>query len=316
MSKLILAPIRGVTTAIYRKVYSDFFSGIDEAMAPFIPTTKGEKVSRSHFKDILFENNINSIPLIPQLIGKKSSEFINAINFLQKYGYSEVNLNMGCPATQIINKGRGSGLISDPKFTETLLSEIIEKSSAKISIKIRLGVENPNDIFELIPTINSIGISSCTIHPRTAAQGYSGDIDLDRYGKALQMINKPVILSGDINNLQIFQKVKNSYPETAAWMLGRGVLQNPFLPSIIKNEHDENNKSYITIKKFHDKLYKEYSKILFGPAPLLGRMKEVWSYLYLYFDYRDGKKIFKKVKKSVNPNNYLKHVNNFFESII
>lgn len=310
-TKLILAPIRGVTTTSFRNIYSKYFCGLDEAMAPFIPTTHGKKISSSHMKEISPEYNKANFPLIPQLIGKNSEDFIQAANYIATLGYNEVNWNLGCPAPTIRKKQRGSGLIPYPLKIEKFLKEATKKSDCSISVKIRLGVENPEELFNLIPIFNESGILNLTIHPRTALQGYEGKPDIDRYQKALSLLNIPVIYSGDINDLDFFNFLRDKCPKTSAWMIGRGLLYDPFLPSILKGLCTPNDKDLLIIKKFHDELFSVYEEELFGPASLLGRMKELWSYLHKSFP--KGDKLFKKIKKAVTIKKYSSVIEEYFK---
>lgn len=312
-TKFILAPIRGVTTTAYRNIFSKYFSGIDEAMAPFIPTTHGKRISNSHMKEILPENNSASFPLIPQLIGKNSEDFIQAANYIADLGYKEVNWNLGCPAPTIRKKQRGSGLIPFPNLIESFLTEVCQFSKCNVSVKIRLGVEDPDEIFKVIPILNNSKISNLTIHPRTALQSYDGVPDIVRYKKALSECTMPIIYSGDINDLNFFKKLEERCPQTEGWMLGRGVLYDPYLPAILKSECKESDRDLWQIKKFHDELFSIYEEELYGPASLLGRMKELWSYLHKSFP--KGDKLFKKIRKSTSIKKYSSVIEEYFKSL-
>lgn len=302
-TKLILAPIRGVTTAIFRNIYNKYFSGIDEAIAPFITTTHGKKISESHMKEILPKKNNTTFSLIPQLIGNNREDFIQAAKYIFNNDYKEVNWNLGCPAPTIRKKQRGAGLIIFPEKIETFLKGLDKELEGNVSVKIRLGLENPDDIFKIIPILNNSPISSLTIHPRTALQSYNGVPDIERYKKALSLCKMPVIYSGDINDSVFYEKLKKETAETTGWMLGRGLLMDPFLPALIKEEIKGKDRDLNRIINFHDELFSCYEKELFGPASLLGRMKELWSYLHRSFS--EGDKLFKKIKKATTISKYM-----------
>lgn len=51
------------------------------------------------------------------------------------------------------------------------------------------------------------------------------------------------------------------------------------------------------LKQFHDQIYTNYQKVLFGEKTVLFKMKELWTYLAPLFT--DSKKYAKKIKKSV-----------------
>lgn len=319
--KLILAPIRGITTAEFRRIYIKHFTGLDSAMAPFIPTTKGKKVAISHLKDILIENNIKKLPLTPQLISKNGEDFVAMANRIYPMGYKTINWNLGCPSPTIVNKQRGSGMLPYPDKIKEFLDIVIPGISGKLSIKIRLGFLSPDEIFKIIPILNQYPIADLTIHLRTGKQMYNGEIDLERFKQCLKLSKIPVVYNGDITNLEFFRMLLRKFPKVNSWMIGRGVLRNPFLPEQIKkigtdncfsetsdtlgfSKQSQNNLgidcsnsnhsdsdslslsllSLDKIKVFHDELFEEYRNVLFGEAHLLGRMKELWAYLAFYFD--------------------------------
>jgi tRNA-dihydrouridine synthase len=188
-TKLILAPIRGVTTAIYRSVYIKHFDGFDEALAPFIPTTIGDKISTSHLSDILPENNINGLPTTPQLIGNNAEDFVRMANHIHQLGYDSINWNLGCPYPTVVNKKRGAGLLPLPDKIEAFLDKVIPVLKCRLTIKTRLGLNNPDELIALIPLFNNYPVKELIIHPRTAKQSYSGTVDLKRYGACLDMGN-------------------------------------------------------------------------------------------------------------------------------
>ena len=94
--RLILAPLLGVTTADFRRVFASQYSGFNEALAPFVSTTKGNPPARAHFRDLLPERNLNGMPLVPQLIGKSGEEFLMAAKILhENMGFTHINWNIG-----------------------------------------------------------------------------------------------------------------------------------------------------------------------------------------------------------------------------
>ena len=136
--------MRGVTTRHYRTAFSHHFQGLDAEMAPFIPTVGGVGVNPKHLKDVHPETH-SDLPLIPQLIGNNADDFVKMCHALHDLGYEEVNWNLGCPHKPVRKKQRGSGLLPDPDRIDALLEQICAESPCKISVKIRLGVEDPTE---------------------------------------------------------------------------------------------------------------------------------------------------------------------------
>lgn len=291
---LILAPMRGVTTVHYRKAFVRHFGGLDAEMAPFITTVPAETIHPRLLRDVLPENN-SDLPLIPQLLSKSAGEFITMARALHDLGYEEVNWNLGCPHKPIRNKGRGSGLLPHPDQVDALLTDICADSPCRVSVKVRLGVSSQSELLKLIPVLNRHPLSEVIIHPRTAEQMYDGTVDLDAFAEAYERIEHPVCYNGDIHSLAFFQSVETRFPEIERFMLGRGLLANPFLCEQIRSRSPEIENATERLKAFHDEVLENYRSVIDGDLPMLGKMKEFWSYPSQHLS--NGRKFLKKVKK-------------------
>ena len=305
---LILAPMRGITTMHYRKAFVHHFGGLDAEMAPFISTVPADKINPKLLRDVLPENN-SGLPLIPQLIGKNADEFVNMAKALHDIGYEEVNWNLGCPHKPIRNKGRGSGLLPHPERVDALLDTICTESPCKVSVKVRLGVADKSELLKLIPVLNRHPLSEVIIHPRTAEQMYDGMVDLDAFAKAYEQVKHPVCYNGDINSLSFYQNVKQRFPKITRWMLGRGLLANPFLCEQIKSGSSKPENAIQRLRAFHDDVFENYRSVIDGDLPMLGKMKEFWAYPALHLS--NGRNFLKKVKKCPRLATYTQILNEY-----
>jgi tRNA-dihydrouridine synthase B len=291
---LILAPMRGITTMHYRKAFVRHFGGLDAEMAPFITTVPAAKINPKLLKDVLPENN-SGLPLIPQLLGKDAGEFVNMANALHNLGYNEINWNLGCPHKPVRNKGRGSGLLPHPEKIDALLETICAESPARISVKVRLGISGKSDLLNLIPILNRHPLSEVIIHPRTAEQMYDGTVDLNAFAEACELIKHPVCYNGDIFDQSFFQTLETYCIGTHRFMLGRGLLANPFLCEQIKGRNSDIGNPMDRLRAFHDEVFENYRSVIDGDLPMLGKMKEFWSYPAQNFS--NARKFLKKIKK-------------------
>jgi tRNA-dihydrouridine synthase B len=308
-SVFYMAPIQGITNSIYRNTFSEFFNGFDLAVAPFISTVQGKKISRSYIKDILPENN-TGMPVVPQLMSNRGDDFINLAVRLFDLGYDTVNWNLGCPFPMVAKKKRGSGLLPYPEQIDSFLSHVIPRIPGQISIKCRLGRNQDDEIFRLIPVFNRYPLKEVMIHPRTGVQMYEGPVNLDRFEICLEQIKHPVVYNGDIRCLDDFLVLSNRLKKVDRWMIGRGVLINPFLPEILKTKEDRITGKLQKIKDFHDCLLEHYKASMSGPAHLLDKMKGLWYYLSHAFQNPDL--IFKKIKKVKSIDKFEQIVSDFF----
>ena len=307
---LILAPMRGLTGHIYRNIFTRHFGGLDMAMAPFIPTVKAHRIKDSLVKDLRPEVN-RLLPVVPQLIGRDPDDFVVMAEHLADMGYGELNWNLGCPWPMVVKRRRGSGLLRHPDLIEATLDRVVGHVRCRLSLKVRLGVEQPDQLLALVPLINRYELSEVIIHPRTARQMYDGKPDLDMFGRCLDAIDHPVAYNGDINSPEDFDRMSARFPQVHRWMLGRGVLADPFLALSIRGQPPVPADRCPRIHAFVGELYAVYREELFGPRPILGKMKELW--LYLSRSFADGPRILKKIQRSQTLEEYERIVNTFFE---
>jgi tRNA-dihydrouridine synthase len=303
-----MAPMRGLTEAVYRNTYSRHFKGIHMAVSPFITTVIG-KISNKHIKDVLPQNN-QAIPLIPQLLSKDFQGFINMAIKLFDLGYEEINWNLGCPYSMVANKMRGSGLLPYPEIIDQFLETVLVKIPNRLSIKLRLGRYHADEILSLIPVLNAYPLSGLIIHSRTAVQMYEGIPNLDQFEKCLSLSKNSVIYNGDIQSPSDFTMICERFSSVDGIMMGRGLLSNPFLGEMIEDSHVQ--LALPRLKAFHDDLYNQYQNILSGSGHVLGKMKEHWKYLSQMFD--NSHHILKRIQRTVNFRQYESRVSEAFFS--
>ena len=236
---LILAPMQGLTELMFRKVYHTCFPGaLDLAISPFLSLTHGNLADAwKKIDDVLPEANQDSIPVIPQILGKEPVEFVELANRLHEIGYSEVNWNIGCPMRRVTAKHRGSGILPFPDEVRSILDYIMPRLRPALSVKMRLGLHSPDEIFNLIPILNDYPLLNITIHPRTGKQQYSGQVDLDTFEQTLPLLKHQVIYNGDLCTVADFRRLRQRFPKIQHYMIGRGILYDPLLPLKIKNNH-------------------------------------------------------------------------------
>ncbi|NWH03496.1 tRNA-dihydrouridine synthase family protein [Desulfobacter latus] len=311
---LILAPLQGLTDVVFRQAYARHFSGIDQAMAPFISTMSSRRLKPSRLKDVDPALN-TALPVIPQILGNNPDDFIYLGDYLFDMGYTQVNWNLGCPHSKIAKKLRGSGLLSHPDKIDAFLSRVIPAMKPALSVKIRLGRKSKEEIHDLIAMFNTHKLEEIILHPRTGEQMYTGTADVDAFERAMNACNHSMVYNGDIVDKASWGKIRQRFPEIRRFMIGRGILSNPFLPEQIKGlKTDSQNKDSQTherLKNFHADLFNSYKQVFSGPGHLIGRMKGVWSYLGLSFE--NSKKPLKKLLKSNSEQDYLDRVGEFWE---
>ena len=181
----------------------------------------------------------------------------------------------------------------------------------RLSLKIRLGRKTSDEINKLIPIFNRYPLQEIIIHPRTGTQMYDGEPDLGAFEKCVGLTDHRIIYNGDITDLKFFKELTTRFKTIEAWMIGRGAIINPFLPAIIKTGQDNFSNQVETFRYFYEELFEEYQRVFSGPGHLLERMKGFWTYFSQAF--KDGRKIRKKIHRTLKLKRYLEIVERFFE---
>ncbi|SEW14793.1 tRNA dihydrouridine synthase [[Clostridium] fimetarium] len=306
------APMEGLTGHIYRNSHNAFFNhnNIEKYFSPFIVANQSESFKTRELNDLLPENN-QGLVLIPQLLTNNAKDFIHTANKLKVMGYDEVNLNLGCPSGTVVSKNRGSGFLAKKEELDAFLDEIYSASMTKISIKTRIGKDNPEEFYDLIEIFNKYPIEELIIHPRIQKDFYKNKPNLEIFKEALSLSKNPVCYNGDIFTIEDYKKFIENFPSVGTLMIGRGLLANPAMVSEITNNAklDKN-----ILKEFHDQIYRDYQSILFGDRNVLFKMKEIWTYMIQAFP--DNTKYAKKIKKAERLCDYEEAVSSLFKEQI
>ena len=313
--KISLAPIQGVTDYHFRNTFQKFFGGVDIFYSPFLRLDKDMQLKKSKIKDVLPENNVN-INLVPQILTNNADEFIYLSKYMFDLGYEHLNWNLGCPFAMVINKELGSGLLPHFNKINDLLEKVIPNIQSKLSIKMRIGLENDDDIFKILTILDNYPITEIIIHPRTGKQMYKGEVNTDVFENCLKLTKHKISYNGDITNLEDFQKLKNRFENINSWMIGRGLVANPFLAEQIKqNEIGSLENKMLRFKEFHNALVREYLDRLEGSSHFLNKMRIFWEYFSISFS--NSHKVYKQIKKATTIEKYHSAVEqNFQESWI
>ena len=339
---LSLGPFQGITDAPFRNVFKRHFGGIDKFYTPFFTGIHKE----DHAKNLQGEeidprcNDVET--LTPQILSTDAEEILRFAKQCKELGYKEINLNMGCPFPRVANKKRGCGLLPYPEKVDAMLEQVFETIDIKFSVKCRLGYFNPNEIDAIIPIFNKFPLSELIIHPRIGKQLYKGEADVERFKALMPQINAPLVYNGDIVSVESFERIRDAVQPVHQFMLGRGILANPFLAEDIKSSviARRNNEaiqksdfldcfvprkcsafdgvkdvSDNRINRLHNyvlDLYEDRLRHAGGSPKVLGRMKELWSYLMYSFD--EPQDIWRKIKKINALKDYEEAVETVFRS--
>ena len=307
----ISSPLQSFTDFRFRNAHQKYFGGIDTYYAPYIRLNGKFEIKPIYHRDLIQKNNhVND--LIPQIMTNSKEEFLFVADYVQKLGYSELNWNLGCPYPMVVNRCMGSGLINDPDRIDEILDAVHSNTDITVSMKMRLGYEVNTEIIDVLPILDKYPIKSIGIHARLGKQLYKGGVDLDGFEKCIDNTKHLIYYNGDIVSLDAFHQLKERFPTINHWMVGRGLIANPFLPLMLKNEIESLPSDYLeTFKQFHDTLLDQHTAALSGDKHVIMKMSSYWEYFEELFP--DSNREIKKIKKSKSLDVYSNHFSNFLE---
>ena len=293
-----LAPLDGITKVVFRRVHYAMFGGPDRYFIPFFSPTDQHILTQRDRRELDAANN-GPMPLVPQVMTRRAEDFLWAAEVLADLGYSEVNLNLGCPSGTVTAKGKGSGFLAHPEELDRFFDQVFSAIKQPVSVKTRLGYETPEEFYHLLEIYNRYPIVNLTIHPRIRKEKYRGPIHYDVFAWAVAQSRNPVCYNGDLLTVEDCTAFAQNFPAVEAVMIGRGAVADPALFRKIRGGAAATRRE---LEAFTAELYRQYREFYGQPQPAAQRMKEVWFYLIHLFE--NGDKLDKKLRRSRGPAAY------------
>ena len=304
--KYYMAPLESVTTWIYRQAHAKIYGRLDKYFIPFLEPHEKRDFKTRELQEILPEHNEN-IYAVPQILTNRSEGFIKLAKALKDWGYEEINLNLGCPSKTVVTKGKGSGFLAKPEELERFLTEIFDALSGevKISVKTRIGKEDPEEFPVLLKLFNKYPMEELIIHPRVQKDGYGNVPRLELYELAEKQSVNPLCYNGDLYTQEQIWNFAERFPGTERLMFGRGFLRDP---GLLYNEGKDSKDIFEKFWAFHDLVYEGYQERNMGDRNVLFKMKELWS--YQVYQFSEPERLFKTFKKVQDCNEYEQMIRN------
>ena len=304
-----VAPMEGLTDRVWRQAHQKWFAfpgAPARYYAPFISPPENRVLIKKKMAELAPAANPGA-PVVPQLLAKDGELAAWMIAELRKLGYTEVNLNFGCPSGTVTAKGKGSGMLRDLARLDAFLAAVFANTDGPISVKTRLGVEKPEEFDAVLDVYNKYPIRELTIHPRVMRQLYRGQADRAAFAAALPRCRMPVCYNGDVTTVDDLRGLEAQFPNLAGIMVGRGIIADPALLRKACGGADATREE---LRGYLDDLYHGYTELFGSAGCAVSRMKGHWFYLIHKFE--GSEKLEKQLRKSREPWEYEVVVNQIF----
>ena len=299
------APLEGLTDSIYRKLHYQYFGGPDRYYTPFLSPTVHRALTNREKRE-LPRADLVGIPVVPQVLTKNAEDFVWLAQVCLERGYSEINLNLGCPSGTVTSKGKGAGMLRDLDVLDRFLDGIFSQSPLFISIKTRIGFERPEEWEQLLALYNRYPMVELIIHPRVRKDFYNGPVDMEAFRYAFRESKAPVCYNGGLCTRRDLANIQAEFPRLSAVMLGRGLIADPGL--LVPSGTDVK-----TLENFHDALLEEYVRAFGSERNAMFRMKENWRYWLCKFT--DSQKLGKLIRKTTSMTEYKSITRQIFSTL-
>jgi tRNA-dihydrouridine synthase B len=191
-------------------------------------------------------------PLAIQIFGSEPAAMAEAARMVEAAGADIVDMNFGCPVRKVTKTGAGAHLLEHPDLACRITEAVANAVSVPLSVKMRRGVEDGSRAcLELGPRLVAAGAATLTLHPRSAQQMYTGVADHTLTAELVELVDVPVIASGDITSRASAEGVLAATGASAV-MVGRGAQGNPWaLREIVFGEAEQPSREEVAAELIH-----------------------------------------------------------------
>lgn len=268
----VLAPMEDVTDIVFRHVVAragrpDVFMTEFTNAASFCSqlgnfSTRGRLV-----------HDATEQPIVAQIWGTQPAQIAAMAQALAHQDFVGIDLNMGCPAKDVVKIGAGSGLIRQSELAVQLI-QAAQTGELPVSVKTRLGFSSLDEMIPWLTTLLQQRLANLTVHLRTRREMSKVPAHYELIPAIVALRDQlapqtTLTINGDIANYQQAQRLHDQYPGVDGYMIGRGVFADPFCFTQHVAEHSQ--AELIELFRYHLDQYDQYRQIMPVERPELVR---------------------------------------------
>jgi tRNA-dihydrouridine synthase B len=222
--RLVLAPMAGVSVQAFRRQGRRYGAGlVCSEMVSCAGLSHGNERTLGYLRIARDEH-----PLAVQIFGSEPEVMAEAARMVEDAGADLVDINFGCPVRKVTKTGAGATLLEEPDRACRIVESVANAVAVPVSVKMRRGLDNGSRAALAVgPKLVEAGAASLTLHPRSARQMYTGTADHELTAELVDVVDVPVIASGDVDTRDRAEEVLET-TGCAAVMVGRAAQGNPW----------------------------------------------------------------------------------------
>jgi len=234
-TRVVLAPMAGVSVQAFRRQGRRYGAGL--VCSEMVSCAGLEHRNERTLGYLRIASDEH--PLAVQIFGSDPATMAEAARMVEAAGADLVDINFGCPVRKVTKTGAGATCLAEPERAAAIVRAVAGAVSVPVSVKMRRGLENGSrTCLEVGPRLVDAGAATLTLHPRSAKQMYTGEADHSLTAELVELVDVPVIASGDVTSRARAQAVLAT-TGAAAVMVGRAAQGNPWAIREILGEGGE-----------------------------------------------------------------------------
>lgn len=283
---ILFAPLQGYTDSLYRQLHHELVGGVQAYFTPFLRWEKGGLRAKDR-KELEPQGEV---PTVVQVIACDREEMARLCDVVQQAGHSRIDLNLGCPFPLQTRAGRGSALLPHPEKVAPLLREMEARPEVQFSVKMRLGMEQPDEWCALLPMLQETPLRLLTVHARIARQQYAGEPQMEQFERLYESCTLPLAYNGDLTTPAQIAALQHRFPRLRAVMIGRGLLARPTLAQEYRSQEAYSLPRRLAIAKA---MHQRILASPLDPSQRLTHIRALWEYQEALLDKRSYKNLMK-----------------------
>ncbi len=236
---LVLSPMVDVTDPAFRGLAKAHGADVTcSEMIAAVGLVHGNRTAWS-----LVERAPNESPYGVQFMSADPATIRDAVRQLaERVKVEFVDVNLGCPAPNILKSCAGGFLMRDPalagKVVAAARAAADEAGIPHVSAKMRLGPDASRLTYlEVGQAVTDAGADWVTLHARTVAQGYSGDAEWGHIARLVEHLDAPVLGNGDLRTPEDVVRMRDT-TGCAGFFVARAAMRDPTVFSRMRKALD------------------------------------------------------------------------------
>jgi tRNA-dihydrouridine synthase B len=247
-SRVVLAPMAGVSVQAFRRQGRRYGAGL--VCSEMVSCAGIEHRNERTLGYLRVAGDEH--PLAIQIFGSEPQAMAEAARMVEAAGADIVDMNFGCPVRKVTKTGAGAHLLDHPDLACRITEAVSSAVSVPVTVKMRRGVENGSrTALEVGPRLVEAGAAALALHPRSAAQMYTGYADHSLTAELVELVDVPVVASGDVTSRAKAQAVLDATGASAV-MVGRGAQGNPWaIREILEGTGEQPSREEVAAELIH-----------------------------------------------------------------